>query len=177
MIAIGSLMPIDWRQRGKAARFDHGVPNRLLSFAPVAGVMLAAAMVSPNKPEPTHIITFDLPPLYHDINDILPETETRNDRIRIDREGRRYWNGVPIANAQLPGKIQATLNEPVAPGLILDPDDDAAYGEIVPVLGMIEDFGISKFCLGGLYRNRHYELPLGTRDGQIASDATLECNP
>ena len=152
-------MPIDWRRRAKAARFDHGGPIRYISLAPVAGVMLVlAAMVSLSYPAPTHAINFELPPLFNSGDYTTIETDIRVDRISIDREGQTFWNNTPVNHAQLRELLEATWKEPVAPNLIFEPDDDAAYGAALPVLGVIKQSGVWKFCFGGLHRHRRFEL-------------------
>ena len=162
-------MPIDWRRRERAARFDHGGPIRYISLAPVAGVMLvAAAMISLSFPITTHALTFDVYP--GEGFGLDAEFDYVN-RIDIDRDGTLHWNRTAVTDAEMVKLLNATLTGPQEPALVFRPDDNAAYGDTAQMLAIIKSAGITQFCIIGLERNRRYEdfeqLPDGRNIDEI----------
>ena len=169
-------MPIDWRRREKAARFDHGGPIRYISLAPVAGVMLVVAAVTAMAyPAQQHIILLPLAPPA-DFALAAPSADDAPDiRIGLDQNGKFTWNGEPVTQTQVENRLWATLREPLEPTILFDPDDHAAYGATLPVLDIFKRVGILKFCFGGLTRNQNYDLALPSNMDVERRQAIMDC--
>ena len=149
-------MPINWRRRGKAARFDHGGRIRTISLAPVAGVMLVvAAMASLSFPITTHALTFDLFGDEFHGDYVEPPTLIT---LSADAQDRIFWDGQPIGQRELAELLRSTMAQPVEPFLVFSPHDSASYGAIANLLNTLKTSGLRQFCVAGLYRNRRFEL-------------------
>jgi len=138
----------------RAEAFDHGEmlsrPRYGFLAAAVFTLFIGAFMGSGMTFQPkTHALVIDLPQLPTPevpLNDIPFHT------IRITPVGELLWDGEPVNSAQLVSLLQATLEEPVQPGISLEPDADASYDFSLRVLNIIASTGLAdeRFCFGNI---------------------------
>ena len=160
-------MPIDWRQREKAARFDHGAPIRYISLAPVAGVMLvAAAMVSLSYRSPTYALTFDLPSGGNawPYNEWGPNPQSMHSLI-VTSEGQYELDSKRVTPDDLRLALTQLMRVPLSPAIVFAPYDDAPYGASFGALSILQSSGAAAagICFQGLEHNRHFERPSAHR--------------
>lgn len=134
------------RRRPIPAYAYGGQPISDLNTTPLIDVMLVLLiMFIVTVPIATHKVAVDLPQGVPP-----PSAEPVVHRLNLDVAGRLSWNGVPLADAQLPARIAA-----MAPNdeLHLRAEPDTPYDRFDHVLADIKRAGVEKL---GLVDNQRF---------------------
>lgn len=131
------------RRRSPAFLVPNPAPIAQINITPVIDVMLVLLiMFIITVPVMTHKVTLDLP--------TGPSTGGAPViyRLHLDTGGQLSWNGAPIAEASLPGRLGAVRSAPNAQ-LELGASGDARYEDYDRLLAMVKRAGIDRLGLVG----------------------------
>jgi len=127
----------------KAARVPEPVPFSAINVTPFIDVMLVLLIVMIlSIPVATHKLPIDIRS-----GDGLPQIE-RPHQLAIDRSGALFWDGRPVADAELPGLL-ATMRQDAAAVLHMNTDPDARYERFDAVLAVVKRAGVEKLGFVG----------------------------
>ena len=114
-----------------------------LNTTPLIDVMLVLlVMFIVTIPIATHKVELDLPTVPGDL-------EPRVFRLDMDRAGRLNWNGAPLAEAELPGRLSAVLRTGPDGTLEFRADAETRYADFDRVLATVKRSGITSLGLVG----------------------------
>ena len=150
----------------------------LPNVVPIAGVMLViAGMLAMTYPMQTHALVFDLPaPFPPDWE--LTEVDVPLVEVGTTRDGTATWNGEAISREEFAARLAEARLQPVDPGVRFMPHAEAAYGDVIDLLAIIETNGLpgGRFCFGGIASYRQYDdFPLAPRPDLPANSP--DCDP
>lgn len=128
----------------KAARVPEPVPFSAINVTPFIDVMLVLLIVMIlSIPVATHKVPVDLPGAPKPV----PEIE-RPPQLAIDRSGALFWDGRPVADAELPALL-AAMQRDAAAVLHMNTDPDARYDRFDGVLAVVKRAGIERLGFVG----------------------------
>jgi biopolymer transport protein ExbD len=127
----------------KAARVPEPVPFSAINVTPFIDVMLVLLIVMIlSMPMATHKIPIDLPTRIGD-----PPIE-RPHQLGIDRGGALFWDGRPVADAELPALL-ASMQRDTAAVLHMNTDPEARYERFDSVLAVVKRAGVERLGFVG----------------------------
>ena len=152
-------MPIDWRRRERAARFDHGRPLLRASSLPFAILFstLGLLFLFLWRP-PYHAVVIDVPVTsglgqqFEPWPDDLPRHI-----LRLSPRGQIWWDDNAINQPILVRQLNELIS--LQEGLIFKPDGNASYDQVAKTLNIIAASGVasySRFCLAGMAGHRQF---------------------
>lgn len=124
-------------------------PIAEINTTPLIDMMLVILiMVIVAIPMANHKVPLDLPP--PDPGRLPPPAAHR---LTIDAAGALAWNGRPLTDAQLPGRLAALTADPRRPALALDADGETRYARVDALLAIIRRAGVTRL---GFVDNRRF---------------------
>lgn len=128
----------------KAARVPEPVPFSAINVTPFIDVMLVLLIVMIlSIPVATHKVPVDLPGAPKPVLEI-----ERPHQLAIDRSGALFWDGRPVADAELPALL-AAMQRDAAGVLHMNTDPDARYDRFDGVLAVVKRAGIERLGFVG----------------------------
>ncbi|HVJ02122.1 MAG TPA: biopolymer transporter ExbD [Sphingomonas sp.] len=128
----------------KHVRVAEPVPFSAINVTPFIDVMLVLLIVMIlSIPIASHKLPVDLPV---GRSTTTPETPHQ---LAIDRTGALYWDGAPIAEAQLPARLAQVGADP-AGVLHMNTDPEARYERFDSVLAQVKRAGVTRLGFVGL---------------------------
>ena len=126
-------------------------PFSQMNTTPVIDVLLVLLiMLIVSVPIAKHCMEVDL----RSCSDFpLPDPEPVRNKIVIDADDRRYWNGRPVGTAQLATLRSLSADLPVEPEPQFEPAARASYRTTANTLNLVKARGITKF---GFLGNERY---------------------
>ena len=120
-------------------------PIAEINTTPLVDVMLVLLiMFILIIPVGTHKVPLDLP----GPGGALPRTH----RLGLDAAGRLYWDGRPVAPAELTRRLRAMAADPAEPLLEIDADAETRYDRFDETLAAVRRAGVAR--LGFVGQNR-----------------------
>lgn len=130
------------------ARADYA-PIAAINTTPLIDMMLVILiMLIVAIPLTNHKVALDLPP---------PEpgrtTPPPSHRLTIDAAGALAWDGRPLADADLPGRLARLNADPRRPALVLDAHGETRYARFDALLATIRRARVTRL---GFFDNRRF---------------------
>lgn len=118
-----------------------GRPMAEINTTPLVDVMLVLLIIFIiTAPLLSHAVRIDLPEAASEPNPEKPETVT----LAIDAEGKLYWNDVPLAETELPARLEEEAGRTPQPELHLRADKTTIYQRVAEVMSAAQRAGITK---------------------------------
>jgi biopolymer transport protein ExbD len=112
-----------------------------INMTPLVDVMLVLLIVFIiTVPVMKHSVNIDLPRATSTPQDAKPQTI----RLSVDAQGRYFWNEQPVAEADLPARLQAEAGRDPQPELHLRGDKDARYERVAQALAAAQRAGLRR---------------------------------
>jgi biopolymer transport protein ExbD len=116
-------------------------PMSEINVTPLVDVMLVLLIIFIiTAPLLTHGIKIDLPRASSSAAPEKPETIT----LSLDAEGRPYWNGKALGDAELPDMMSAAAKQQPQPELHLRADRATRYQKLAEIMSMARNAGIAR---------------------------------
>jgi biopolymer transport protein ExbD len=126
-------------------------PIAEINTTPLIDVMLVLLiMLVITIPLATNAVEVDLPK-----GGAAPQTSVNT--IVVTQGGQVLWNGAPVSDAELSGRLVATTLLDPEPQLRFEPEARAAYGRTARVLWQIKQSGVTNFGFSGNERYRTFD--------------------
>ena len=133
---------------GMSAGSAEGEPMMEMNTTPLIDVMLVLLiMLIVTIPPQSHAVKVDLP----QPNSNPPPTtiEPQKNKVRIDPQGRLFWNDAEINDVTLRLYLDQTVTMSPEPELHFQPDPNARYERVDEVLAVIKRSAINKLGFVG----------------------------
>ena len=112
-----------------------------INVTPMVDVMLVLLIIFIiTVPVMQHSVNVNLPQAISAPEDAKPETI----RLAVDAQGQYFWNGLPLAEADLLPRLQAAATRSPQPELHLRGDKDARYERVAQALAAAQLSGLHK---------------------------------
>jgi len=116
-------------------------PMSEINVTPLVDVMLVLLIIFIiTAPLLTHGIKIDLPRASSSAAPEKPETII----LSLDAEGRPYWNGKAVGDAELPAMMSAASKQQPQPELHLRADQVTRYQRLAEIMSMARKAGIAR---------------------------------
>lgn len=146
MVRTAKPRPI--RTRFYTPKGDYA-PIAAINTTPLIDMMLVILiMLIVAIPLTNHKVPLDLPS-----PDLGRTTPPPSHRLTIDAAGALAWDGRPLADADLPGRLAALNADPLRPALVLDADGETRYARVDALLAAIRRAGVTRL---GFFDNRRF---------------------
>lgn len=131
-------------------------PIATINTTPLIDMMLVILiMIIVAIPMANHKVPLDLSP-----PDPGRTTTPPSHRLTIDAAGALAWDGRPLAEADLPGRLAALTADPRRPALILDAHGETRYARVDELFAAIRRAGVTRL---GFFDNRRFAELLDRR--------------
>lgn len=67
--------------------------------------------------------------------------------VVLDKEGALYFDGQPVSEAELDGKVKAALAKDAETRAIISADQSLPYGRVMHLIDRVKGMGIARFAL------------------------------
>jgi len=112
-----------------------------INMTPLVDVMLVLLIVFMiTVPVMKDAVNINLPRAASTPVEVKPETV----RLSVDAQGRYFWNGQPLADAELEGRLAAAAAANPQPELHLQGDRDVRYEKVAQALTAARHAGLQK---------------------------------
>jgi len=112
-----------------------------INMTPLVDVMLVLLIIFIiTVPVMKHAVNIDLPQASNQKQDMKPETV----RLSVDAQGRYYWNEAPVADAELPRRLQVEAARDPQPELHIRGDKDVRYERVAQAMAAAQRSGLRK---------------------------------
>ena len=112
-----------------------------INMTPLVDVMLVLLIIFMiTIPVMKHTVNVDLPVATNTPQVVKPETV----RLSVDAQGTYYWNEAPVAEAALPGLLQAEAARNPQPELHIRGDKAVRYEHVATVMASAQRAGLRK---------------------------------
>ena len=147
----------------RQSAFDHGEPIHRIETLPLLFFCMLIALLALlwATRTPTHALLIDLPmPIA--VPPALAELQTHI--VGTTAQGRPTLDGIELSHEQLAERL-ASISNTGAVGIIFEPADEAHYEDALHTLATVKAAGLadSRFCFGGIERNRNFSKDLRLR--------------
>ncbi|HYG28604.1 MAG TPA: biopolymer transporter ExbD [Allosphingosinicella sp.] len=125
---------------------DETQPIADINTTPLVDVMLVLLiMFILIIPVSTHEVPLDLPVP-------APGEPPQTHRLDLDAAGRLFWDGRPVAAAELTGRLRALAADPAQPALEINADAETRYERFDQVLAAVRRAGVTRMGFVGQHR-------------------------
>jgi biopolymer transport protein ExbD len=125
---------------------DDAQPIADINTAPLVDVMLVLLiMFILIIPVGSHKVPLDLPVA-------APGEPPQTHRLDLDAAGRLFWDGRPVAAAELTRRLRALAADPARPALEINADAETRYDRFDQVLAAVRRAGVTRMGFVGQHR-------------------------
>jgi biopolymer transport protein ExbD len=125
---------------------DDAQPIADINTTPLVDVMLVLLiMFILIIPVGTHKVPLDLPVP-------APGEPPQTHRLDLDAAGRLFWDGRPVAAAELTRRLRALAADPARPALEINADAETRYDRFDEVLAAVRRAGVTRMGFVGQHR-------------------------
>ena len=123
-------------------------PIAVINTTPLIDLMLVLLiMFIITVPAATHKVPIELPS-----PNPYPQAPAPVHRLNLDAGGRLYWDGRPIADAELPARLARLSADPAEPVLHIGAESETRYERVDETLGAVRRAGITRLGFIGNHR-------------------------
>jgi biopolymer transport protein ExbD len=133
------------KPRSKHVAVDTFQPIATINTTPLIDVMLVLLiMMIITIPISTHKVPLDLPAPTPVFREPAPAH-----RLEVTEAGRMIWDGAPLAESELVGRLHALASDPAEPDLHIAPASEARFERIDEILAEVKKAGITRLGFVG----------------------------
>ncbi|HEY9208360.1 ExbD/TolR family protein [Acidovorax soli] len=112
-----------------------------INMTPLVDVMLVLLIIFIiTVPVMKHSVNVDLPRATNQPELIQPETV----RLSVAADGQYFWNGAPVADEELPTRLQAEATKTPQPDLHIRGDKEVRYERVAQAMAAAQRAGVRK---------------------------------
>lgn len=159
---------------------------------PLAPFVVLAAMgplvLALAAPAQTHVLTIAFPQA---LDKLAPRPSRTVHRIGVTITGQATLDGAFLSDLSLRNELASWTDDDELPGIVFEPEPQAAYGDSVRILAMVHAAGLARwqFCFGGLAHHRDFDKDWRTKPMYLSipydpeknlerpDPDSLRCNP